>query len=70
MGRPKSESADSSRAEFNELLTFKGKVASASNPRLSGKRSFAADLRGYRIAAGPVMRIPTPAFAAALRASA
>lgn len=54
MGRPKSESADSSRAEFNELLTFKGKVASASNPRLSGKRSFAADLRGYRIAAGPV----------------
>jgi len=54
MGRPKGESAHSSRAEFKELLTFKGKLTSASNPRLSGKRSFAADLRGYRIAAGPV----------------
>lgn len=54
MGKPKGDSAVSSSAEFKELLTFKGKVASASNPRLSGKRSFAADMSGYGTSAGPV----------------
>ena len=54
MGKPKGESAVSSSAEFKELLTFKGKLTSASNPRLSGKRSFAADLSGYGTSAGPV----------------
>lgn len=54
IGKPKGDSAVSSSAEFKEPLSFKGKVASASNPRLSGKRSFDADMSGYGTAAGPV----------------